>query len=345
MVDECQDFKEPFFELCSVVTARQVFLAGDIFQTIFEENVTKDYSVDYFLTRCYRTDPKTLMFAHSLGLGIFEKHPMRWLNKDDWEACGYGYTSTTDGKKIILSRDPIHRFVDVPDDYECVKLVTYRSESFYQQLCEIIREIKQTNPTCAPNDVCIILLDTDQRIYGMANMIETFIDDEFGWKVNKAYETKRSIDDTLLVSNRNNVKGLEYPFVICVSEGLQNDYIYRNALYTMLSRSFIQTIFMVSVDKSEFPTEIKSGYKQIMSEGKMTIHMPSSSEIASIETRFQKAKRRKPFENELKEIMRDLQIGMDQYDIIYSLAMRKEWDKKEEYEVKDLLNKLASVLK
>ena len=41
----------------------------------------------------------------------------------------------------------------------------------------------------------------------------------FKWDSNKAYESKHTIKDTLLISNRNNVKGLEYPFVICVTKG------------------------------------------------------------------------------------------------------------------------------
>lgn len=36
-VDESQDFKESFFNLCELVTEKKCFIAGDIFQSIFEE--------------------------------------------------------------------------------------------------------------------------------------------------------------------------------------------------------------------------------------------------------------------------------------------------------------------
>ena len=84
LVDECQDFPESFFKLCEEVTSQKLYIAGDIFQSIFEEHVISDYSADYFLTKCYRTDPRTLMFAHALGLGLFEKRKLRWLRKEDW---------------------------------------------------------------------------------------------------------------------------------------------------------------------------------------------------------------------------------------------------------------------
>ena len=36
-IDESQDFKESFFKLCELVTEKKCFIAGDIFQSIFEE--------------------------------------------------------------------------------------------------------------------------------------------------------------------------------------------------------------------------------------------------------------------------------------------------------------------
>ncbi|MHB9832119.1 MULTISPECIES: ATP-binding domain-containing protein [Pseudomonas syringae group genomosp. 2] len=68
------------------------------------------------------------------------------------------------------------------------------------------------------------------------------------WKVNKAYESKRKIKDTLFVSNRNHVKGLEFPFVICVAETISRSHSLRNALYMMLTRSFIKTYLLIPKD-------------------------------------------------------------------------------------------------
>lgn len=37
-IDESQDFDESFFQLCEIVTKEKVYVAGDIFQSIFEEH-------------------------------------------------------------------------------------------------------------------------------------------------------------------------------------------------------------------------------------------------------------------------------------------------------------------
>lgn len=72
LIDESQDFPSSFFDLCELVVAKTIFTAGDIFQKITDD-VPEMNSVSYLLNRCYRTDNRTLMFAHALGLGLFEK--------------------------------------------------------------------------------------------------------------------------------------------------------------------------------------------------------------------------------------------------------------------------------
>lgn len=217
LVDECQDFPESFFELCDLVVRNQVYLAGDIFQSIFEEHKISDYSADFFLTKCYRTDPKTLMFAHAMGLGLFEHNKLRWLKKEDWEACGYTFKDA--GKTIELSREPVIRFQDIDSDYKSVEISTFSISDVDNQVCNIIKKIQEENEDVTLNDICVILLDDEDYIYTWANLIENRVNVRFKWDSNKAYESKHTIKDTLLISNRNNVKGLEYPFVICVTKG------------------------------------------------------------------------------------------------------------------------------
>ena len=89
LIDESQDFSDSFFELCKMVTKEQVFIAGDIFQNIFDEKIMGEIKPDFLLNKCYRTDPRTLMFAHSLGMGLFEDKRINWLQDEEWEVCGY----------------------------------------------------------------------------------------------------------------------------------------------------------------------------------------------------------------------------------------------------------------
>lgn len=339
IVDECQDFKDSFFELCQLVTSRQVYIAGDVFQSIFAEDLSKSYSADFFLTKCYRTDPKTLMFAHGLGLGLFEEKRLRWLTNEDWESCGY--TCSNNNSTIILKREPVRRFLDVPDDYESIVLKPYNGDSLYSNLCSEISKIKEENPTCTVDDFCVILLDSDQNIYVTANYIESLVMKYFGWEVNKAYETKKKIPNTLLISNKNNVKGLEYPFVICITKKITFNYTYRNSIYTMLTRSFLKTILFLPNKGSGINQTILDGYNEIMRKHQMTIRIPSEDERKDIETRFQAAKRKKPFSELLKELI--LKMGIEdpaEKDSLYNSANYMGWEDLSEDELAEKLKSL-----
>lgn len=59
-IDESQDFAASFLELCELVTAKKVFVAGDVFQNIFRPIDDSVNRSDMVLKKCYRTDPKTL---------------------------------------------------------------------------------------------------------------------------------------------------------------------------------------------------------------------------------------------------------------------------------------------
>ncbi|MBX2913814.1 MAG: ATP-binding domain-containing protein [Cyclobacteriaceae bacterium] len=67
--------------------------------------------------------------------------------------------------------------------------------------------------------------------------------------MNRAYESKSKVEDTIYITNPNNVKGLEFPFVICLTGTINDSYRYRNILYTMLTRSFLQSYLLVQNPK------------------------------------------------------------------------------------------------
>lgn len=342
LVDECQDFKQSFIELCKLVTAKRVYLAGDLFQSIFAEYTDKDYEADYFLSKCYRTDPRTLMFAQALGLGLFEKVKLRWLKQSDWEACGYSYNES-DGK-IVLRREPVRRFLDIDDNYDCIQVLTSQADKMSDGIVKIIKKIQQEYPSVTENDICVILLDSEDYIYNLANILELKIKRTIGWDVNKAYETKSRKDGHLLVSNRNNVKGLEYPFVICMTKKLVGDYAYRNAVYTMLSRSFIKSYMLVSSEDNGITDSIKNGLKEIKDYRQMTIKIPSEQEQQVIATQFKRAIERKPLAEILDNILDDMKIPVDQKKKVVEFGLGLGWEAFSDEELKDKVRKLLAAM-
>ncbi len=289
IVDESQDFGGNFTLLCDKIAKQGVYMAGDIFQSIFAEPIEK-YDADYLLSKCYRTAPDTLMFAHALGLGLFEEQRYGWLVEQDWVACGYDVISND--QTITLSRVPAKRFEDGDDEYESVIFKNTTIQMLPQMICEIIAELQKENGSqLTPNDVAIIFIDNDDDgIYTLANQVGLKLISNFNWRANKAYENKQKIENTILISNRNNVKGLEFPYVICVTKGIKNNHSYRNLIYTMLTRSFIKSYLVTTSREAAIPQEILNGWQFINEHHKIIVKIPDTKEIQNIKMQSQKAK-------------------------------------------------------
>lgn len=339
LVDECQDFPESFFELCNLVTKEQVYAAGDVFQSIFDIHKLSDYSADFFLTKCYRTDPKTLMFAHAIGLGLFEHEKLRWLKKEDWEACGYSFKDN--GKSIELTREPVVRFQDIDEQYKSVEIQSFDIRNIAQKVCDVIRGIRQENDDATVNDICVILLDDEDYTYEWANWIESKVSIDFGWSVNKAYESKHTIPDTLFISNRNNVKGLEYPFVICVTKGLVASIPYRNSLYTMLTRSFLKSYLLISSRQEKNRENLSKNFDIINNTHKLALKKPSEQELAKIETSFKRLNNRKPLADEIREMLNERGFLPDKVDRLVDSALNLGW---QELTIDQLKEKVEALL-
>ena len=283
LIDESQDFPESFFELCEMVTKEAVYVAGDIFQRIFDSVIISDITPDYLLSKCYRTDPRTLMFAHAVGMGLFESLKLRWLEEREWNACGYIVDHDQRHREITLTREPLRRFEDLEQEnipsVSIVKTGRGYPDNEVSAVVRILKEIRELNPTVLPNDIGIIFAPSSQ-MYSIADSLERVIPQALGWAVNKAYETKHSTQDAVFISNCNNVKGLEFPFVICVTSKVTDSLKYRNSLYMMLTRSFIQSYLLVSgeLNDSSFLQCIEEGLQTINCKGFLQVTVPSEQE-------------------------------------------------------------------
>ena len=258
------------------------------------------------------------MFAHALGMGLFETEKLRWLEKKEWEDCGYNVQ--VENGKYILSREPLRRFEDLEDDFESLKIIEVQ-ENYSDTIIGIIRDIKAANETLLPEDIGIIFLDSGNDIYSLANILEFKIENEFGWTVNKAYETKEKIKDQVFISNKNNVKGLEFPFIICVTRAIKNNSMYRNSIYTMLTRSFIKSYLVISSkENSGLTNEMKAGLHEIILNKRMIINEPSAQEKELIRTRFKYQLKQQSLYDRLIKIFENLNVDKKYYNKIMEMA-------------------------
>lgn len=309
LIDERQDFPDVFFKLCEKIAKNKVYIAGDIFQDIFENTQNTELQVDIVLNRCYRTDPRTLMFAHAIGLGLFENKKLNWFPDSYWNAIGYSI-ERFDEREIHLSREPIRRFENLQlNDFESV---IFQNTTYIKDTLKVIKQLRKEHEDLQPDDIAIILLDENrQELYSYIDNLIINIGKEFGWRSNRAYENKKKIDGTIYISNPNNVKGLEFPFVICITAEVKNTYKYRNILYTMLTRSFIQSYLLVT--KSENLKSNLDGLKLINKYRFIRTIEPTAKEQREIEKKLLKFNKEEniSYEDFLNKIYDELQIDVE----------------------------------
>jgi len=321
LIDESQDFPDAFLELCGRVTRHTVYVAGDIFQSIFGDANVSEIRPDYLLSKCYRTDPRTLMFAHAVGMGLFETPKLRWLEDREWTACGYMFEKN--GSEYVLRREPLRRFEDLQEEgvrsVDIVKTSKDKEEDAEKKILEIIAGIVEKYPTVLPDDIGIIFIDNNKNTYLSADRLEQSIPHSFGWLVNKAYESKEKVPGKVFLSNRNNVKGLEFPFVICVTKMIHHSRNYRNALYMMLTRSFLKTFLLTSQDSNgDLIAQLETGLEIINTQGLLKVDAPSEAERMLIRTTISYDDRNVSFYDFVYDIFDELEVPVEVRDRLFN---------------------------
>jgi superfamily I DNA and RNA helicase len=229
------------------------------------------------------------MFAHSVGMGLYESPKINWLDDDNWEKCGYTLERKEDGI-IRLSRKPLRRFEDLEIE-QTIKLIPSEENKIVDSTIDQIKDIKSNNPDVNAEDIAIIILDSDyNRMCGLSIDMLYRIEDEFNWECTRGYLTKETERNRLFISNINNIKGLEFPFIICISPNKITPNIFsRNGIYTSLTRSFLTSYFIVNSSNREFLSTYDEAINQIYN-GYMDVTEPSEDERIKITTSIKKAK-------------------------------------------------------
>ena len=275
-IDESQDFPKSFIELISLVTKKQMYIAGDVFQNIFDNIDYNSVEPNFLLKKCYRTDPRTLMIAHGMGLGVFEEKAIKTLTVNEWKACGYNVIEHNE--QYELSRDPTRRFEDLESEsIVSFEMLTFNKDIYDKDLVNnifnIISSIRTENKTVTVSDIGIVFIDRDPIVYNYVEYFCAHLRTLIEWDVNNAIKSKESINNQLFVSNINNVKGLEFPFIICISNAIKYDASYRNSLYMTLTRSFLKTYFVVGKIEENLNSRFRSNIESINFTKKMFVNI------------------------------------------------------------------------
>ncbi len=270
LIDEGQDFGENFFKLAEKITRSRVYVASDIFQNIFD-NIPVNDNVDFVLKKIYRTSSKTVLFAQTYAFNWLEKKAVRWFSPEEFKKIGYKSEKQKNGKYKI-SRPDFKRFNntlpqnDLPFDI----IVTEENEDVVDKVIEQIKQLKDNYSTLLPDDICVISLDNGKKFL---DSLQTKIGLEMNWEVNSLVESKAKRKGSLTLSNINNVKGLEFSFVICVQKNNSYNIKKLNATYVAMTRSFIKSIF-ISSDTIGFMKKYNDIACDILNNGYLMIDEP-----------------------------------------------------------------------
>lgn len=117
-----------------------------------------------------------------------------------------------------------------------VTIISSEKDKYLNTVLNTIEKIRENNPTVLPDDIGIIFMENSNDNFELASKLQLLIREKYNWKVNIGYETKEKVEGTLFISNRNNVKGLEFPFVICI---MQNALTYNYSIGNILGKNYI----------------------------------------------------------------------------------------------------------
>jgi len=197
---------------------------------------------------------------------------------------------------------------------------TIYDKGLVTNVVEIINSIRRGNPTVKVYDIGIVFIDRDPIVYKYVEYFCAHLDDVIDWDVNNAVKTKENFRDQLFVSNINNVKGLEFPFIICVSNSIKNNISYRNSLYMTLTRSFLKTYFVVGSIDSELNLRFNNHIEVINSTKKMHVNIQQEILQESLTINLRNDVSNYSLSDFIKNYLKDVELDSNVKNKIYKLT-------------------------
>lgn len=194
LIDEGQDFKENFYQLCDeIVSNHNVIWAYDEFQDILKSDIQSEKELfgndikgqpiadfsrldnvsdhDIVLKKCYRNSKLILTGAFALGLGVYNevdvnnrgtKVLQRLESKKAWEDIGFNVVAGSCMEDEFMSVErPIENSPDFREQFLDGNLIKVSIESSIEDECRVVANQieKDIAEDLLPEDICVICLD------------------------------------------------------------------------------------------------------------------------------------------------------------------------------------------
>lgn len=159
-----------------------------------------------------------------------------------------------------------------------------------------------------------------------------------------AYETRKIVDNSLFVSNRSHAKGLEFPFVICITEKIDNSVKYRNSLYTMLSRAFLRTyMIMPQSEKTEYINNFEDGISTVLQNACIITRKPTIEQVEKMKKRLLDFKQTKPMLERIRDAVLTLGLPEDNSNKIFEFVTQTKHSLGDDEELKKFIQNLIEM--
>lgn len=269
LIDEAQDFKPEFLQLCYSLLGpkKRLIYAYDELQNLGDSAMPSpeeiwgndesgkprvtfsEKSQDIILDVCYRNPGPVLTAAHALGFGVYRKPMIQMFEYGElWKEIGYEVTngSLTDGQEVTLQRssESSPALLESHNSYdELIKFRKFDSiQSEYDWVVdEIVKNIKEEE--ILPSDIVVIHPNTMK----MRQEVGYIRDELFNNGINSSIAGITSSpdeffsDDSITFTSIYRAKGNEAAMVYIINADYCNSVFElakkRNILFTAMTRT------------------------------------------------------------------------------------------------------------
>jgi len=276
LIDEAQDFKPSFYQLCRQIVRKDCIVWGyDELQNILDVKIQSTINTfknekygyqgidlpklqeqhpqidnDVVLEKCYRSPREILVLAHAIGFGIYNTQIIQMLeNKEHWTDLGYEVIqgNCKEGEHIIILRPEKNSPLTISKRQKPEELIRYYAatnsmDDEVKWICDSI----QNDIACEklePEDILVVCID-DKYARKYFHKISNYLM-SIGIKSNNVlqdiYATEFFIKGCITLSTVYRAKGNEAAVVYVIGVDTvaseKDSRIVRNKLFTAFTRT------------------------------------------------------------------------------------------------------------
>lgn len=329
LIDEGQDLPESFIELCEYITEKKLYVAGDIYQNIFNIESRVKSNPDCVLSKVYRTNSELFMFAHLFSLGYFTD-VIRWMDKEELEYAGYNVLE--EDEKFIISREKIERYPRLNDDNKFSCSMVNTIDDVLENIVSDMKKVIGESEGILAKDIAIIVVSSYMRyekIY--IPKIKAKIESDIGFEIQTSIEGNELNKEKIYLTNQNKVKGLEFPYVFVIFDEKNiksgtNEYLtLRNAFYMASTRSLISSFTYIWNTNGTYDG-LEEKINEYKKNNELEIIKPSDDDIKKINSKVSSITYQeslKPAGEIIMQVIKELNINPEKEKMLYQMAQAK----------------------